>query len=316
MTHGNPHNTYRPMTPKHALQLAAPHTWAASVCPALFGLLYCGLRGLPLGPFRSAALFAACVLMQSAVNTLNDYFDFVKGTDSADDHVEVSDATLVYAGIAPKSALWLGLGYLGTAAVLGIACCIGSGIAPLLVGLFGGAMIVFYSAGPCPVSYLPVGELVSGFTMGGLIPLGIAACGSGRLMPEVLLYSLPFIVSIGLIMMSNNGCDIEKDQTAGRRTLPVLLGRKKTLTAYRTLIVFWLGLLAVLPLLLVGAPGALCPVLLVLTARKAVGRLLKLELQPQQRILQMKSIAAANIVCNGAYLAALAAARILEAAHG
>ena len=76
-------NKYRPLTAKQALQLAAPHTWAASVCPSLFGIFYSRLTGSPLGLFRAAAVLAACVFLQSAVNTLNDYVDFVKGTDSA-----------------------------------------------------------------------------------------------------------------------------------------------------------------------------------------------------------------------------------------
>ena len=42
------------------------------------------------------ALLAICILMQSAVNTFNDYYDFVKGADSLDDDVEEYDATLVY----------------------------------------------------------------------------------------------------------------------------------------------------------------------------------------------------------------------------
>ena len=40
--------------------------------------------------------------MQASVNTFNDYYDFVKGTDSADDDVEVSDATLVYNNVNPR----------------------------------------------------------------------------------------------------------------------------------------------------------------------------------------------------------------------
>ena len=58
--------------------------------------------------------------MQSAVNTLNDYFDFIKGTDCADDYVEVSDAVLVYEHINPKHALLLGLAYLGASGLLAL----------------------------------------------------------------------------------------------------------------------------------------------------------------------------------------------------
>ena len=308
-------NKYRPLTAKQALQLAAPHTWAASVCPSLFGIFYSRLTGSPLGLFRAAAVLAACVFLQSAVNTLNDYVDFVKGTDSASDNVEVTDAVLVYGGIDPKSARNLGFLYLFAGLLSGLAASAGAGPVPLLIGAVGGATVLLYSGGPLPVSSLPLGEVVSGFVMGGLIPLGTAACADGKLHPEILFYSLPLIIGIGLIMMSNNGCDIEKDIRAGRRTLPMFLGRERTLKLYRFLTVFWILLLFVLPVLLTGRRGFLCGVLLLLFARERFRNILALQLRPEQRVLQMKGIVAANIFGNGALIVTLMAAVLMEALH-
>ena len=308
-------NKYRPLTAKQALQLAAPHTWAASVCPSLFGIIYSRLTGSPLGLFRAAAVLAACVFLQSAVNTLNDYVDFVKGTDSASDNVEVSDAVLVYGGIDPKSARNLGFLYLFAGLLSGLAASAGAGPVPILIGAVGGATVLLYSGGPLPVSSLPLGEVVSGFVMGGLIPLGTAACADGKLHPEILFYSLPLIIGIGLIMMSNNGCDIEKDLRAGRRTLPMILGRERTLKLYRFLTVFWILLLLVLPVLLTGRRGFLCGVLLLLFARERFQNILALQLRPEQRVLQMKGIVAANIFGNGALIVTLMAAVLMEALH-
>ena len=305
----------KPLTPLQALQLAAPHTWAASVCPSLFGICYSRLMGFPLGPFRAAAVLAACVFLQSAVNTLNDYVDFVKGTDSASDNVEVTDAVLVYGGIDPKTAQNLGFLYLFAGLLSGLAASAGAGPVPLLIGAVGGATVLLYSGGPLPVSSLPLGEVVSGFVMGGLIPLGTAACADGNLHPEILFYSLPLIIGIGLIMMSNNGCDIEKDIRAGRRTLPMFLGRERTLKLYRFLTVFWILLLLVLPVLLTGRRGFLCGVLLLLFVRERFRNILALQLRPEQRVLQMKGIVAANIFGNGALIVTLLAAVLMEALH-
>ena len=60
---------YNALTPKLALQLAAPHTWAASVFPSLFGILYCIYRSFGISAIEAALLLSACVLMQAAVNT-------------------------------------------------------------------------------------------------------------------------------------------------------------------------------------------------------------------------------------------------------
>ena len=309
-------NTYNRLTPKLALQLAAPHTWVASVCPMVFSILYCAVTGLHLNPFQMICLVPASVLLQSAVNTLNDYVDYRKGADSKEDNVEVSDAVLVYAGINPQHALLLGSGYLLGGVVLGILASMYAGLMPILIGIVGVLAVLLYSGGPLPVSYLPLGEIVSGVIMGGFIPLGTAACADNRLHPEILLRALPFIIGIGLIMMSNNGCDIEKDIAAGRHTLPVYLGRKRTRRLYHDLLLVWVFLLSMLPAALLGWAGLVSPALILTVGRKPFVWLLGSSLRPEKRIRQMKMIAAANLFGNGAYIAALAVGLIIRQIAG
>lgn len=310
------HNNYNSLTPRYALQLAAPHTWAASVCPALFGDFYCWQQGIALPVWKGCLLLIACVLLQSSVNTLNDYFDFVKGTDSSEDNVEIHDATLVYGNINPKSALRLGVAYLVAGAVIGLGCCMGSGWMPVVFGLIGALVILLYSGGPLPLSYLPLGELISGFVMGGLIPLGIGLCADGQIHLDILFNSLPLILGIGLIMMSNNGCDIEKDKMAGRRTLPVCLGRKNTLIIYRLTLCIWFLLVILLPFFLVGRPGWISLGFLLIFAGRVFFRQMRLTLDPKERIQQMKGINLCNIRINGVYILSLVLGLIREAVHG
>lgn len=289
-----------------ALRLAAPGTWAASLCPALFGVLYCWVRGCSLPAAKAAALTAACVLLQSAVNTLNDYFDFKDGTDSRSDHVEESDSVLVYGGFSPEGAWKLGLFYLAAGAALGLPCCLGRGPAPLAAGLAGSAAVLLYSGGPAPLSHLPLGELLSGFVMGELIPFGVASCAGGPADFQILLWSLPLMLGISLIMMTNNGCDIEKDLRSGRRTFPVILGRQRTRLLYRVQTVLWLALLIVFPVALLGVWGAAGPALLAAAASRQFAGLLSQDLEPENRVRQMKTAAKANLWGNGSYLAAMA----------
>lgn len=128
------HKTYPRMTIRQAIGLAAPHSWAASVCPALFGIAYCSLNHMPLGLVRSVLLLLAVILMQSAVNTLNDYADYVKGTDSADDMLEVSDAILVYTGLEPVYAKYFGAACLAAGILAGGIACMGKGLMPVMIG--------------------------------------------------------------------------------------------------------------------------------------------------------------------------------------
>lgn len=293
--------TYNPLTLKLAWNLAAPRSWVASILPAVFGVLFCYIEGYSLAGWKALPLIVACVLLQASVNTLNDYMDFIKGTDGVDDQLEEKDAVLLYGGIRPKSALMLGIGYLVVGALLGILCCIGSGFLPIAIGLVGVVVIALYSCGPHPISYLPVGELISGGVMGGLIPLGICACADGQLHLKALAGSLPLIIGIAMIMLSNNGCDIEKDTAAGRKTFPVVVGRSTALMTYRVFLILWAILLVVEPVILLGKLGVVCVVFFVLLAFRPFATLWKLALEPSGRIKQMQTIAKANLKGNGAY---------------
>lgn len=303
---------YQPLTAASAIRLAAVHTWPAAFCPAMFGIFWCLFRGLPLSPVQAILLAAACILSQSSVNTINDYVDFVSGTDKKEDNVEENDAVLVYCHLNPRHALVLGIIYLLSAAACGTAAAWHSGPAPFLIGIVGGLTVLGYSAGPLPVSSLPVGELVSGFVMGALIPLGTAAAADGRFHLEILPECLPLILGIALIMLSNNGSDIEKDIRAGRTTLPVILGRPRSLALYRGMLGAWIALLCFQLVRLPGRTGLAGILLLAALGHGPFGFLMRAKLLPADRIRQMKSVTAANFVGNGLLAAAYAAAWLLR----
>lgn len=299
--------TYEKLTIKMAKNLACPPTWVASVIPSFFGVFLSYAFGFNLGIIRSAALIIVCILMQSAVNTLNDYFDYVKGTDQKTDNLEVSDAVLLYNNINPKSALMLGLGFLFAAAVIGIAAVWGRGWLPFALGIAGGLCVVFYSGGKHPISYLPLGEIISGLVMGGFIPVAIVsvACKSAADVRvwATLFLSVPLIIGIALIMMTNNTCDIEKDIAAQRRTFPTSVGREKARITYRVLAAAWFAFIAVL-MFRAGMSYKYIfiffAVLILVSLRKFVF-LWKSPITPDNRIAQMKGIIKANVFGNGLY---------------
>ncbi|MFR5828826.1 MAG: prenyltransferase, partial [Adlercreutzia equolifaciens] len=228
-----------PLSPRLALQLAAPHTWPAAIMPVLVTTA-CALANTgSLDVGMAWLLLLICILMQASVNTFNDYFDVIKGTDTAEDNVEASDSVLVYNDVNPRSALGLAIGFLVVAFLLGLYVVWKTGPVPLVIALIGAVIVVMYSGGKTPLSYLPVGEAVSGIVMGGLIPLACYQVLSGTFTFMALLWAAPTIIGVGLIMMTNNTCDIEKDIEASRRTLPVLLGREKARTLYHALMVVW-----------------------------------------------------------------------------
>jgi 1,4-dihydroxy-2-naphthoate octaprenyltransferase len=284
-----------------ALRLAAPHTWPpASVTPAILGVLLALDRTGRFSPLLSAALLLIVILMQSAANTFNDYYDYIKGLDTKENSDEPEDAVLVYNRIRPRAVLYLAIAFLAAAGLLGVYVVFLSGPVPLFAGLAGAAALVLYSASPLPISFLPLGEAVSGFVMGGLIPFGVYTAVTGRTDPEILLLSFPCVIGVGLVMMTNNLCDIERDALAGRKTLPRLLGRERARKLYLALFLLMLLSLPLIGLWRFGfAVLGIAPVLL--AGLPLFKRLFHLAYLHTQRALCFKMIILADLLAYTAY---------------
>lgn len=298
------------LTPRMAWQLAAPHTWPAAILPALVAVAAASATAASVSVTMSCVLLAICVLMQAAVNTFNDYYDYVKGADSADDNVDPSDAVLVYNNVDPRAALALAVGFLVAAFALGGYVIWVAGWIPLAIGVVGAVFVVLYSAGKTPVSYLPIGELVSGTVMGGLIPLACYQALSGVFDLRALLWAVPTILGVGLIMFTNNACDIEKDAESGRRTMPVLLGRARARRLYHGVVYAWV--LAIVADVAVFFPNGLVVMpFMLLAAYPPLSALLRNPLEPPARIGAMAQVCSANIVLGAFYAAAVFASGIV-----
>lgn len=294
---------YCSLTPKMAWLLAAPHTWAASIFPVLVAMAFAFAEGHAVSVTASAALLAISVLLQSAVNTINDYFDYVKGTDSADDNVEADDAVLVYNNVNPKSARNLAVGFIAAAFALGIYCVWYAGWVPLVVALVGVAVIFMYSGGKTPISYLPVGEAASGVVMGALITFASYTVLARSVEWLVLVWSIPLVIGIALIMLTNNTCDIEKDVDARRRTLPSLIGREKSRALYRALVLAWYACVVVIVAAWFTRGIVVAPAMMLATYPVA-SALLKNPLVASSRIAAMSQVCSMNIAM-GAFFAAM-----------
>ena len=262
------------LTPKMMMQLAAPHTWSAAVMPVLVGMCFCmsgamagtigdagsGTGGVVGGAggaygavfnfpsslefmgstswvFLTICMLVVSILMQSAVNTLNDYMDFKRGADTIENQLDATDAVLVYNNINPKSVLIYFFALMIAALALGLTIVYLSNITTLIIGLIGALILVFYSVGKTPLSYMPVGEVVSGVVMGSLIMVATCNVLAGEITCVCVLCSLPLVLTIGLINFTNNTCDIEKDIEAKRHTLSVRLGRHLARKAYTAVMV-------------------------------------------------------------------------------
>lgn len=309
-THTAQQAPYGSFTFTMAVNLAAPHTWPAAILPVAVATALTAATGAVVSASMALVLLVICILMQSSVNTFNDYYDYVKGTDSKDDDVDPTDAVLLYNNVNPRSALALAVGLLIAAFVLGGYVIWQTGIIPLVIGVVGAVFVVLYSAGKTPISYLPLGEAVSGIVMGGLIPLACYYVLAGTLTPLALLWALPEILGIGLIMLTNNTCDVEKDVEASRHTLSVLLGRTRAKKLYHAIVYAWMCAIV----LLVGfyfTNGLIAIPFMLLSAYPMVKALLANPLAPQSRQAAMSQICGLNIALGAWYTAAIFASNAM-----
>ena len=203
--------------------------------------------------------------------------------------------------------------FLGAAAfLLGAYVIWIAGWIPLAIGAAGAVVVVLYSAGKTPISYLPIGELVSGFVMGGLIPLACYQALSGTFDLRALLWAVPTILGVGLIMFTNNTCDVEKDVESGRRTLSVLLGRERARKLYHGVVYAWVAAIVVLVAAFF-TNGLLVMPFMLLASYPLLKALLGNPLAPQARIGAMAQVCSANIALGAFYAAAILASGIAVA---
>lgn len=211
--------------------LMRPHTLTAAIIPVLVGTALAKIFQLGsedrinIGLFL--AMLLACLLIQAATNMFNEYYDFKKGLD---DHESVGiGGAIVRHGMTPKSIFNLAIAFYVIAAILGLFIAAQTSFWLIPVGLICMAIGYLYTGGPFPISWTPFGEIFSGLFMGMIIILIAFFIQIGHVEGFAVWMSIPIVITIGLINMANNIRDRVKDRQSGRRTLPILLGKRLSL---------------------------------------------------------------------------------------
>ncbi|MFE4897175.1 1,4-dihydroxy-2-naphthoate polyprenyltransferase [Peribacillus butanolivorans] len=208
-------------------ELIRPHTLTAAFVPVLLGTMIALLED-GVNWLLFAAMMIASILIQAATNLFNEYYDFKRGLDT-EESVGIGGG-IVRHGMTPKLIMTLALIMYGIALILGIYICAVSSWWLAAVGLVCMLVGYLYTGGPLPISYTPFGELFSGLFMGFLIILIAFFIQTGFVSTTAILIAIPSGILVGLINLSNNLRDHDGDKAHGRKTMPVVMGRKNALT--------------------------------------------------------------------------------------
>ena len=213
---------------------ARPKTLTGAAVPVMIGIacavaLY-GWSGIRVVPAVLCMMFA--LIMQIDANFVNDYFDFMKGTDNEQ---RLGPKRACSQGWITAQAMRRGLLYTTLLACLvGLPLVYYGGWEMIMVGF---ACVVFCFLYTISFSYIGLGDVLV-LVFFGLIPV----CMTYWLtVPPMELTSIPMPVVvlsiacgfvIDTLLVVNNYRDIDNDRRAGKRTLIVRIGERGGLLLY------------------------------------------------------------------------------------
>jgi len=223
---------------QHWIAGARPRTLPAAIVPVLVGTA-CAVRDTGewnhgIIVWRALAALVVSLAIQIGTNYANDYSDGIRGTDA----VRVGPVRLVASGLASASAVKrAAFASFAVAALAGLGLAAAAGWWLIAVGAAAFLAGWFYTGGPRPYGYAGFGELFV-FVFFGLV----ATVGTTYVQVEKITgLSVAAAIPVGLIatalLVTNNLRDIPTDATAGKRTLAVRLGDRRTRLLYVAIVV-------------------------------------------------------------------------------
>lgn len=208
--------------------LTRPHTLTASFVPVFLGTtIALTIAEETINFLLFFAMLVASMLIQAATNMFNEYYDYKLGLDN-ENSVGIG-GTIVRHGVAPRTIMAIALSFYGIALLLGVYICAMSSWWLAAVGLACMLIGYLYTGGPYPIAYSPFGELVSGIVMGMGIVLIAFFIQTNTVTLDAVLLSVPSMILVGAIMLSNNIRDIVGDTEGGRKTMAILVGRSNAI---------------------------------------------------------------------------------------
>lgn len=201
---------------------ARPRTLPAAIAPVLVGTALAWHDGR-LIPAAALLCLAFALLVQIGTNFANDYFDFVKGADTA---ARVGPRRAVAAGlVSPATMKRVMIGTFVAAFAVGLGLLVWGGPWLLAIGVASILCGIAYTGGPFPLAYHGLGDVFV-FLFFGLVAVGgTYFVQAGRVTVDALLAGAAIGALAANILVVNNYRDVETDAAAGKRTLVVRLGR-------------------------------------------------------------------------------------------
>ena len=236
----------------------------ASIFPFLLGLAYSLYHYQSVNLSALAIYFVAMFMFNCFVDIWDNYNDYHKAVDTDDyqKNTNIIGRENLSMGLIKSLLAFFFFGSL----ILGIIVALMTGWAVFWLGLLCYVVGVFYAGGPKPLSSLPLGELLSGLTMGYVIFLICLYINSSQNfvwsfanLATTFLIALPNTLLIANLMLANNTCDLEEDEANHRYKIVHYIGKKAALIWWTTALI-----LAFVAIVVAVILGLLSPIMLLI----------------------------------------------------
>jgi 1,4-dihydroxy-2-naphthoate polyprenyltransferase len=231
---------------------------SATIVPVVLGIAIATRQGF-FDPLTAVLTVIGAACVQLGLNVANDVFDSAQGADDANvtpTKYSGGSRVIQYGLVSFRQMAGLATVFYVAAGVIGLILLALRGSPALLaIGIVGFIVSIGYTAPPLKFVYRGLGEIAVAIGFGPLMLVGAYVVQSrGALSWEPFVASLPIALLVALILYVNEIPDRRGDARAGKRTLPVRLGKPAVIAGYR------LAAVAAYAILVGGVVAGLLPV--------------------------------------------------------
>jgi 1,4-dihydroxy-2-naphthoate octaprenyltransferase len=214
------------------LQASRAFTLAMPFMCITVGAFLALYAGAPFSISRYLLTLVTAMVLQAAANLINDYYDFIKGTDL--DNWESPDAfgpaLAIQQGLLTAEQIHLaGLVTFAVGTALGLVLAWLCGWPVLILGLIGVLGSYFYTAAPLSLAYRGLGDFMVFALMGPGYVLGAYFVQMSAFSWSAALAGCSMGLLCSSLLQANNLRDIENDRKHGKWTMAALIGRRAAL---------------------------------------------------------------------------------------
>jgi len=180
--------------------------------------------------FYALLTYAGVACLHASVDLLNDYWDYKRGIDKLTKRTPFSGGTGVLPEnlLTPSSVYRAGLAFLAIGTSIGIYFVLARGITIAVILAFAVLAIYFYSTS---IVNAGLGELFVAIK-GAMIVLGTFFVQTAQITAEPLYVGAIVGLLSASVLFINSFPDYDADKTKGRRTLVIIMGKRRASTFF------------------------------------------------------------------------------------